>query len=158
MAAGCHLCFNSETEKKKKRKIYKLQNNKRENLEEISEKPSGNLKKYFINLILTTHFYKFHANSALLQRNVQRVTRSYRACTPYRCAMHRIEKRKKPSVSCGSLLIEQAHKKCCIPERSRDTTGFVTSVFPDDFLKNLYKRCRRNLYRLKKFRTFYPTT
>ncbi len=28
-------------------------------------------------------------------------------------------------------------------------------VFPDDFLKNPYKHCRKNLYRLKKFRTFF---
>ncbi len=29
------------------------------------------------------------------------------------------------------------------------------SVFPDDFLKNLCKYCRKNLYRPKKFRTFF---
>ncbi len=29
------------------------------------------------------------------------------------------------------------------------------SVFPDDFLKNPYRRCRKNPYRLKKFRTFF---
>ncbi len=28
-------------------------------------------------------------------------------------------------------------------------------VFPDDFLKNLYKHCRKNPYRMKKFRTFF---
>ncbi len=28
-------------------------------------------------------------------------------------------------------------------------------VFPDDFLKNPYKRCRKNPYRLKKSRTFF---
>ncbi len=33
--------------------------------------------------------------------------------------------------------------------------GEYESVFPDDFLKNLYKRCRKNPYRLKKFRTFF---
>ncbi len=29
------------------------------------------------------------------------------------------------------------------------------AVFPDDFLKNLYKHCRKNPYILKKFRTFF---
>ncbi len=28
-------------------------------------------------------------------------------------------------------------------------------VFPDDFLKNQYKHCRKNPYRLKKFCTFF---
>ncbi len=30
----------------------------------------------------------------------------------------------------------------------------IATVFPDDFLKNPYKHCRKNLYRLKKFHTF----
>ncbi len=29
------------------------------------------------------------------------------------------------------------------------------AVFPDDFLKNPYKRCTKNPYRLKKFRTVF---
>ncbi len=31
------------------------------------------------------------------------------------------------------------------------------TVFLDDFLKNLYKHCRKNPYRLKKFCTFFST-
>ncbi len=32
---------------------------------------------------------------------------------------------------------------------------FYTSVFPDDFFKNPYEHCRKNQYRLKKFRTVF---
>ncbi len=35
------------------------------------------------------------------------------------------------------------------------TSYVLRPVFPDDFPKNSYKHCRKNPYRLKKFRTFY---
>ncbi len=35
------------------------------------------------------------------------------------------------------------------------TSFHYHTVFPDDFLKNPHKRCRKNPYRLKKFCTFF---
>ncbi len=35
--------------------------------------------------------------------------------------------------------------------------AMLGTVFPDGFLKNLYKCCMKNPYRLKKFRTFFFT-
>ncbi len=45
--------------------------------------------------------------------------------------MHRFEERKKISVFCDSLPVEQAHIECCITDRSRNTVGFVKHVVPN---------------------------
>ncbi len=60
--------------------------------------------------------------------------------------MHRIKKRKS-SVFCDSLPIDQTHDECYISDRSRDTAGFVIRVVPTptehEFLRVLgeWKRC-----------------
>ncbi len=62
--------------------------------------------------------------------NVERVSPSYWVYLLYRRTMHRIEKRKKNSLFCGSLPVKQTHYECCMSDRSGDTAGFITWVVP----------------------------
>ncbi len=43
------------------------------------------------------------------------------------------------------------------PHKMLQKILYTRAVFPDDFFKNPYKHCRKNPYRLKKFRTFFST-
>ncbi len=58
-----------------------------------------------------------------------------------------------------SILLKNVRRKICSGAQGRNTVCFnaICSVLPDDFLKNPYKCCRKNPYKLKKIPYFFPT-